>query len=137
MSRPHGSGLGPRILKSLVEASGTECIVWPRFLDKDGYGRVWIDGKSALAHRVAYEIARGEIPLGLTIDHLCRNRACINPAHLEPVTQVENMRRMRRDVCAHGHAMTGANAGFSKGRRFCRACGRAATVRYLAKRATA
>lgn len=58
-----------------------------------GYGHAWLDGKQVKVHRAAYEALVGPIPEGLVIDHLCRNTACYNPAHLEPVTNAENIRR--------------------------------------------
>ena len=70
----------------------TQCHVWYG-AKVDGYGNVRVGSHSYLAHRIAYERARGPIPTGRELDHLCRNRACINPAHLEPVTHRENARR--------------------------------------------
>lgn len=58
-----------------------------------GYGRVQHDGVPTPAYRVVYELAVGPIPAGLVLDHLCRVIACVNPAHLEPVTHAENVRR--------------------------------------------
>jgi hypothetical protein len=68
---------------------GTPCWIWQRGIDAAGYGRV----AGTRAHRVFYERHVGPIPEGLTIDHLCRVRSCCNPAHLEPVTAVENVSR--------------------------------------------
>lgn len=71
----------------------TPCQVWQRSLTRHGYGRVTVNRKVVLAHRAFYEQAHGAIPSGLDLDHLCRVPACVNPAHLEPVTHVENVRR--------------------------------------------
>lgn len=69
------------------------CWNWTGAINLNGYGHLTLINGSARAHRVSYEIYVGEIPSGLVIDHLCSNRKCVNPAHLEPVTQEENMRR--------------------------------------------
>ena len=79
----------------IEEARGyvTPCWIWQRAMGKLGYGNMWMDGTTHNAHRVYYERARGPIPRGLHIDHLCRVRACVNPDHLEPVTNLENCHR--------------------------------------------
>jgi endogenous inhibitor of DNA gyrase (YacG/DUF329 family) len=69
-----------------------DCWLWEG-CTRGGYGRLKIDGKMSEAHRASYEYHVGKIPEGLVLDHLCRNRSCINPAHLEPVTTAENIRR--------------------------------------------
>jgi len=69
------------------------CIEWTGATAKNGYGRVYRNGHWTGAHRHAYELKVGPIPEGLDLDHLCSNRACINPGHLEPVTRQENLRR--------------------------------------------
>ena len=68
-----------------------------------GYGRAHHKGRTVTVHRAVYEELVGPIPEGLQLDHLCRNRACYNPAHLEPVTQTENI---RRGFAARGAALT-------------------------------
>lgn len=72
---------------------GSPCWVWRRWKTTQGYGGVMVAGKRWTAHRLAYELWKGPIPEGLQLDHLCRVRACCNPAHLEAVTGKENIRR--------------------------------------------
>lgn len=79
------------------------CVVWPGTVNGDGYGRM---GRG-LAHRMFYERERGPVPEGLELDHLCRNRLCVNPYHLEPVTHHVNVLRAiaatGRTHCRNGH----------------------------------
>ena len=103
------------------------CWLWTRGKNL-GYGLTTIRYQNLLAHRVAYELLVGQIPDGLQVDHLCRVRACCNPAHLEPVTAAENMRRSgpysRKTHCPHGHAYDEQNTyhrADGHGRQ-CRAC---------------
>jgi hypothetical protein len=100
--------------------------------DAKGYGRMWVgsrcDGSRAfkLAHRISYEEFVGPIPEGLVLDHLCRNHACVNPEHLEPVTNAENVRRGVRKTkthCPQGHPYDADNTLRDKhGKRYCIAC---------------
>lgn len=123
-------------------ALGDGCWKWLGFLNDSGYGmfKAYSDRSMMLAHRYSYELHVGPIPEGLQLDHLCRNPACVNPGHLEPVTHEENVRRgnaghnMRSKThCPQGHPYAGDNLYVYDGRRHCRACGRAATARHRAK----
>lgn len=82
-----------------VQRSGDGCWIWTGAKNSRGYGQLKIDGRSRYAHRLAYEHWQGLIPEGFELDHLCRTRACVNPAHLEPVT-----RRARTSVAVKASA---------------------------------
>ena len=117
---------------------GDDCWEWTSFKDEDGYGGVWLNGRTARAHRVMYELLVGPIPDGLQLDHLCRNKACVRPDHLEPVTLAENVRRAAdtKTHCPQGHAYAGPNLYvYPNGSRACRICARAKTREWkLARR---
>lgn len=88
------------------------CWAWTGAINSRGYGCVAVNRKSQLTHRVAYQLLVGPIPAGLQIDHLCRNKRCCNPAHLEAVTGKVNSGRTDRaekTLCAHGHPLLGDN----------------------------
>jgi hypothetical protein len=109
------------------------CWEWSRPLrDVSAYPKIMYHGKHRQASRVAYELLVGPIPEGMQLDHLCRNRICLNPLHLEPVTPKENVRRGtgpcadhgRQTHCQHGHEFTPANTYYARNgrKRECRAC---------------
>jgi hypothetical protein len=123
------------------------CWLWTGSVMPRGYGKVTIAKRRLLAHRIAYEAFVGPIPEGLTLDHLCRVRRCVNPGHLEPVTVRENTLRSpvapaainaRKTHCVHGHEFSPENTRVQFRRsdqgehRICRACARA---RYHERRA--
>lgn len=112
------------------------CWNWLRYIAPDGYGRVKHKGKNCPAHRVAYILTKGPISDDLAVDHLCRNRSCVNPEHLEAVTDKTNVLRgigpaalnARKTHCKHGHEFTPENTRVYENRegwaRQCRECER-------------
>ena len=120
-----------------------DCWVWQRAKDSKGYGRFKREeGRNTSAHRIGYDLAKGPVPPRLVIDHLCRNRACCNPDHLEAVTNAVNTRRGLKSAlrtppthCRNGHLYTSQTERFDRlGRRSCRECARANDRRYYAER---
>jgi HNH endonuclease len=125
---------------SKAEVAGDdECWLWQATINYKGYGQVGVFGVVKAAHRVAYLLNGGVIPDGLQIDHLCRVRSCVNPRHLEPVSQYENQIRspismvstnIAKTHCPHGHPYDDANTHITtKGGRSCRTCRNACTAR--------
>jgi hypothetical protein len=118
---------------SKVDASG-DCWMWTAASAGKGYGKYSVssNGKTwyPLAHRHSYEILVGSIPDGMVLDHLCRNRKCVNPDHLEAVTQKQNVQRGMsggmKTHCAEAHEFVGDNTSHTKdGWRICLDCRRA------------
>lgn len=132
----------------LSTSDPSECWPWPHADNGYGYGRVRYDGPIWLASRLAYTLVVEPIPDGMTLDHRChtddptcpggdecKHRICVNPAHLEPVTQTTNQGRAHkhgpdRDAkthCVNGHEFSPENSGrTTKGYRYCKRCRRIA-----------
>lgn len=133
-----------RATESVIPEPNTGCWLWLGGRSEGGYGRIWLDGRMAQAHRVLYEELRGPVPATMTIDHLCKTRACVNPAHMEIVSMKENVLRgespqainARKTHCPQGHAL---GAPRKNGRRRCGECDRKRAIenyyRKLAQRA--
>ena len=125
----------PRVHRHRADA----CWTWLGPKDRKGYGRC----RNQAVHRIAYELLVGPIPAGLHIDHLCRNPACCNPTHLEPVTLVENARRgngysalnARKTHCKYGHPYDEANTyRRGGGGRRCRKCASRDSMAYVRRK---
>jgi hypothetical protein len=90
------ASLPARLAAKIVETPGpmaTPCWRWTGATDSSGYGNVKVQGRVRKAHRVVYELLCGPLPAGMEGDHLCRERACVRPEHIEPVTHIENAQR--------------------------------------------
>jgi hypothetical protein len=119
-----------RFIRHII-VSPDNCWLWDASTKEKGYANFQFEQRRVAGHRWAYKTFRGEIPEGLTLDHLCRIPSCVNPWHLEPVTRWENVYRgtspfalkAKQTHCVHGHEFTYANTKVTeKGHRRCRTC---------------
>ncbi len=120
-----------RALENYAPEPNSGCWLWLGKVADTGYGKASLAGREVYAHRLFYETHVGPILPGLTLDHLCRVRLCVNPAHMEPVTRAQNVlrgdglaaRNARKTHCKRGHPLDQANTYVARtGWRKCRAC---------------
>lgn len=141
--------LADRFWPKVSKTGARGCWIWIASLTAKGYGQINSGprgGTMLLAHIVAYNLLVGPVPEGLELDHKCRNTACVNPAHLEPVAHAVNVQRgiagevnaarqRARTDCVNGHPLSGGNLyARADGTRECKTCRRAATKRYDQRR---
>ncbi len=134
-----------RFVEKIEHRPDSDCFWWTGCVDSGGYGRFRAAGRQR-AHQFAFFVAYGHPPEGMQIDHICRNRSCVNPLHLRPLTLVENVlcgegisaRNLRKTHCFRDHALAGYNVIRSGGRdgmgRKCRTCQNALNKAYRARK---
>lgn len=141
MGRP--ANTPERLLRLFVNKTAT-CWLWTGCVASNGYGKVRSMDRYTSPHRVIAAHFHGPTPKGMQVDHLCRNRLCVNPEHLEIVTPRTNTLRSdavsaknaRKVVCMRGHALSGENLYMTTdNRRQCRTCRNVSTAAYQARRA--
>ncbi len=122
-----------------INVADSGCWVWTASLGQKRYAQFGLNYKMILGHRFIYEYYHGQICPDLTIDHLCRNRKCVNPIHLEQVTQKVNVLRgiglcavnARKTHCPQGHEYNNENTYINQGYRYCKTCLRDRNRRYM------
>lgn len=135
MNNSQSSQIFEKFTNNYIPEPNSGCWLWTKSISPDGYGRINIGippGKSLSVHRWSYEYFKGPIPAGLTVDHLCRVRCCVNPYHLEVVTIAQNVlrgisfsaRQLRQTHCYRGHPFDEVNTYRPPGRprRVCKIC---------------
>jgi hypothetical protein len=132
------------IFSRATEDSSRGCWIWNLSLNRGGYATIKRRDGTYSIHRVVYEQARGEIPDGFDIDHLCRTRNCVNPWHMEPVSRRVNVGRgnqrfngrknAAKTHCLRGHEYTTENTFLNGKSRSCKECRRAADLAYKERR---
>ncbi len=112
-----------------------ECWEWTGKIDRHGYGHFHMGQRKWLAHRASYSLLKGDIPSGVSLDHLCRNTRCVNPDHLDPCDLKTNRARVpARTHCKNGHEYTAENTKLRGNTRICRTCNRIAVSTYKTRR---
>jgi len=137
--RKNGS-VEERFWRKVNRAGADECWEWTGFISPNGYGRTTTPtGSNALAHRISFVVHGGVLAQGLVIDHTCRNRRCVNPAHLRQVSQKTNALEnsaswtavnASKTHCKRGHELAGSNLCVTRGSRKCRICQQEHNRRY-------
>lgn len=147
MAAPSLQQLPPELQRRLIVQGDRGCWIWTGYLNERGYGRVSYGGRYPYVHRLVWTLLADAIPVDRELDHLCKVKACANPAHLEPVTHQVNFERSLGELraaaklrvkshCKRGHPLSGDNLYVvpKTGERCCRECRRAeARERYRRK----
>jgi len=127
-----------RFWEKVTKNEGNGVWGWTGAIKNKGYGKLTLEGKGYLAHRVAYRLTKGKIGDGFELDHLCRNTRCVNPSHLDAVTHKENILRSKSPIsenaakthCIYGHPYDESNTYYNpRGQRNCRECNRLRSAR--------
>lgn len=121
---------GRSLRRFQYKVDANNCWVWQKAISSTGYGSFYYDGRVQRAHRISYMHYVGPIPDNLVLDHLCRNKACVNPAHLEVVTHKTNVLRgigpsannAKKTACPRGHEYTPENSVLRRDGKFCKVC---------------